>query len=369
MRTAGPSVHGGRGRRWRRALAAIAFASACSCGAALAATTYTYDTLGRLVRVDYAPGNYVVYQYDPAGNRTAVGNSTSNVAPVAGDDTVTAFYNVPLTFDPRVNDFDADYDPLTISNKTNGAHGTVAVNGGGTSLTYTPAANYRGTDLFTYTIADGAGHFDTANVNVSVINRPPIANPDAITSVQRAPVTFDPRVNDTDPDGDPITITGKTDGLHGTVAVNAGTSLTYTPASTYTGPDSFTYTISDGQGNSATGAVTVTVTFDNPPIAGNNTQHIIDTYFGTPITPTGDFDLSADISDPDPGDTVTITSLTTPTHGAAAISGAHTVHYNYGTALSGAQNITVTFNYTVTDSHGLTDTGQVTVKIIISDNN
>ena len=347
---------------------ALAVAAVLACGAADAAVTYTYDTLGRLVRVDYAPGNYVVYQYDPAGNRTAVGNATTNVPPVAVDDTVTAIFNTPLTFDPRANDYDVDYDPLTITTKTDGAHGTVTINAG-TSLTYTPATGYRGTDLFTYTISDGAGHSASANVNVTVVNRPPVANPDSITSVERAPVTFDPRTNDTDPDGDPLTIVGKTDGLHGTVVINGGgTSLTYTPVATYAGPDSFTYTISDGQGNTATAPVTVTVTHNNPPTAGNNSQHIITEYTGTPVTPTGDFDLSAYISDPDPGDTVTITSLTTPVHGTVAITGAHTVHYNYGTALSGEHDgLTDSFNYTVTDSHGATNTGTVSVTIDVVD--
>lgn len=351
-----------------RALACAILAMAFSCGGALAATTYTYDTLGRLVRVDYAPGNYVVYQYDPAGNRTAVGNATTNVAPVAVDDTVTVIFNTPLTFDPRLNDYDVDYDPLTITAKTNGTHGTVAINAG-TSLTYTPAVNYRGSDTFTYTISDGASHTASANVAVTVINRPPVANPDSITSVERAPVTFDPRVNDTDPDGDPLTIVGKTDGLHGSVVINGGgVSLTYTPVVTYSGPDSFTYTISDGQGNTATAPVTVTVTHNNAPSAGNAAEHIIAKYFGTPVTPSGDFNMSSFISDPDPGDTVTITSVTIPTHGSVSISGPQTLHYNYGTAFSGEHDgLTASFNYTVTDSHGATGTGAVNVTIDVID--
>ena len=55
------------------------------------------------------------------------------------------------------NDVDVNADPLTITAKTDGAHGTGAIAGDGKSVTYTPEANYFGADSFTYTIADGYG--------------------------------------------------------------------------------------------------------------------------------------------------------------------------------------------------------------------
>ena len=55
------------------------------------------------------------------------------------------------------NDSDPDGDTLTITAKTNGAHGSVAITGGGTGLTYDPVQLYVGTDVFTYTISDGRG--------------------------------------------------------------------------------------------------------------------------------------------------------------------------------------------------------------------
>ena len=65
--------------------------------------------------------------------------------------------------------------------------------------------------------------------------------------------------NDTDVDGDALTVTGSTDGAHGTVACTGAGVCTYTPATGYSGPNSFTYTVSDGHGGTATGTVTVTV--------------------------------------------------------------------------------------------------------------
>ena len=61
-------------------------------------------------------------------------------------------------------------ETLTITAKTNGTNGTVAITGGGTGLTYTPNANFSGSDSFTYTISDGNGGTATATVSVTVSN-------------------------------------------------------------------------------------------------------------------------------------------------------------------------------------------------------
>ncbi|HWT01469.1 MAG TPA: Calx-beta domain-containing protein [Pyrinomonadaceae bacterium] len=93
-----------------------------------------------------------------------------NTAPDAVDDAASVAEDSGANaIDVLANDTDFDTgDPKTVTAKTDGANGTVTITGGGTGLTYTPAANFHGSDTFTYTISDGRGGTDTANVNVNV---------------------------------------------------------------------------------------------------------------------------------------------------------------------------------------------------------
>ncbi|MFO0846128.1 MAG: Ig-like domain-containing protein [Gemmataceae bacterium] len=89
-------------------------------------------------------------------------------------------------------------------------------------------------------------------------NRPPVANADTATTVAGAPVTLNVLANDSDPDGDALTVTGVSNVTNGT-AVLSGNSVIFTPAAGFTGVGTFTYDVSDGKGGtaSATGSVTV----------------------------------------------------------------------------------------------------------------
>ncbi|MBE7468978.1 MAG: hypothetical protein DPW09_03260 [Anaerolineae bacterium] len=100
-------------------------------------------------------------------------------------------------------------------------------------------------------------------------NQPPTANPDTATTNVNTQVTISVLGNDSDPDGDTLTITGVSTPANGAVSINVNTII-YTPNTGYTGSDSFTYTISDGQGNTATATVTVTVAAVNTPTATPN---------------------------------------------------------------------------------------------------
>jgi YD repeat-containing protein len=88
---------------------------------------------------------------------------------------------------------------------------------------------------------------------------PPIAVNDSVSTAFNTPATFDPRANDSDPNGYALTISSATTPGHGAAVVNSGTSITYTPTTGYSGSDSFTYTISNGHGGTAMAIVTVTV--------------------------------------------------------------------------------------------------------------
>jgi hypothetical protein len=91
-------------------------------------------------------------------------------------------------------------------------------------------------------------------------NCPPLANDDSATTQAGASVTINVLANDTDPDNNPLTVASRTFPDHGTNVINGDGTITYTPTPGYVGPDSFTYTISDGQGGRDTATVRITVT-------------------------------------------------------------------------------------------------------------
>ncbi len=198
--------------------------------------------------------------------------------PDAVDDAVATGEDTPITIDVLANDSDAEDDPLSITDVTQGTHGAVVNNG--TDVTYTPNADYFGSDTFTYTISDGNGGSDFATVMVTINAVPddPVANDDTATTNEDTPVNIDVLANDFYPDdGDNsnLSVSTITQGSSGTVT-NNGTDVTYTPNTGFIGQDSFTYTVTDETARTASGMVTVTVggtctplTFGNQPVAGS----------------------------------------------------------------------------------------------------
>ena len=113
-------------------------------------------------------------------------------------------------------------------------------------------------DHSTATHAYDAADNRSAYTSVTGQNHAPVAVADTLAAAVNTAVTFNPRTNDTDVDNDPLTITGATTPAHGTTSFVAG-SVTYTPASSYSGSDSFSYTVSDGYGGTSSATVSVTV--------------------------------------------------------------------------------------------------------------
>ncbi len=218
----------------------------------------------------------------PTGHESSMSNSITVPVPLAQPDTATTLVGTALPIAVLANDTDPTGQPLTITSVTQGAHGAVTITG--TSVTYMPAATFVGTDSFTYTVTDGQGASTTATVMVNVLlsgNHPPSALADTVSIPVGTTVTIAVLANDTDPDGNPLTITAVTQGTHGTVTRQT-TSVTYTPVATFVGTDSFTYTIADGQGASATATVTVTMLPD--PAASLVAAYSFDEGSGTTVT-------------------------------------------------------------------------------------
>jgi len=172
--------------------------------------------------------------------------------------------HVDATHGVLANDTDLDGDTLSASLTQDAEHGQVVLNADG-SFTYTPEADFSGTDTFTYQVSDGQGGQATATATVSVTpaNDAPVAGSDSHTVDEDGTLNVDAThgvlANDTDLDGDTLSASLTQDAEHGQVVLNADGSFTYTPEADFSGTDTFTYQVSDGQGGQATTVATIAV--------------------------------------------------------------------------------------------------------------
>jgi hypothetical protein len=187
-----------------------------------------------------------------------------NVAPVAVDDTFSVAEDSGANIlNVLVNDTDTDGDNLSVISVTQPAAATGSVINNGTSVSYTPPSNFNGSTSFSYAISDGNGHTATANVNVTVtpVNDSPVAIGDTASTTAGTPVVINVLNNDIDVDGDTLMITAVTTPANGTAVANANNTITYTSTVDFAGGVvTFDYTVSDGNGGSATAQVGVNVT-------------------------------------------------------------------------------------------------------------
>lgn len=243
------------------------------------------------------------------GTEAVVGTATMTVvavndAPLGADDPVVVAEDGSVVVDVLANDSDPDGDVLTVVTVSDPPNGTVTMNGDGT-LTYVPDPDFFGTDSFTYLATDGTASI-TATVTISVtsVNDSPVVANDDLSVNEDSALIADVLANDSDPEGDPLTLVGVSDPPNGTVTVNDDGSLTYVPDPDYFGTDSFTYTATDGTAT-ATGFVIVTVTGVNDPPAPPELVGL--------TAATGDVPPPLSLTDPEGGPiTVTILSGTLP---------------------------------------------------------
>ena len=184
------------------------------------------------------------------------GNLAPNEPPVADDRSLTTLEDTPLPLE--LTGSDPEGGPLTYAVATQPAHGTLS--GTAPSLTYTPAADFNGTDSFTFTVQDADGASDTGTVTIAVtpVNDPPVANDDARTIDENDPVTVAVLSNDTDLDGDALAAQLVSGAGHGTATCTA-TECVYRPESNFVGTDSFVYRACDPSGSCDEATVTIDV--------------------------------------------------------------------------------------------------------------
>ena len=186
--------------------------------------------------------------------------------PTLADDSATTYINEAVTTgDVFVNDsFPPTGSDFAISAfDATSVNGGTVVNNGDNTLTYTPAADYLGTDSFTYTVDDGLAHLATATVNIDILDPFPVLTDDsAETTVNKSVTTVNVLTNDVFPDyGEVFTINAfdATSVEGGSVVNNGDNTFTYTPAKGFKGADSFTYSVDDGKAHGATATVNVEV--------------------------------------------------------------------------------------------------------------
>ncbi len=197
-----------------------------------------------------------------ADSNTATVNITVNPVndvPVANADSFSGNEDTTITGNLLANDTDVEGDALTAA-----AVGTLPT---GVSLasngivSYTPAANFHGQVTFSYKANDGSADSNQATVTLTVtaVNDSPVAVDDSAQVERDSFVVVNVLGNDTDVDGDVLTVAGTTPGTNGTTSVNLDGTVRYTPNAGFVGLDSFDYTVSDGNGGTDVGTVSVTV--------------------------------------------------------------------------------------------------------------
>jgi len=284
---------------------------------------------------------------------------TPNQPPIAHNDSLIIYQDSTVVIHVLSNDTDPDGDDLSIlSVDLIDAVGSAQIDPGDTTITYTPPAGYIGDDSLNYVLSDGQGGLDTAKVFIEVMssNHPPIAINDTLSIPQNTLATIFVLDNDTDPDGDDLSIQ-KIDNINapGVVIINSGdTVITYMPTLGFSGNASFDYIITDHRDGLDTATVFVYVLIGNrPPVALNDTLSIKQDSMVT-IYP-----LSND-SDPD-GDPLYIENILDD--GVSGMVVANSGDTSMAYIPPAGWNGETTFDYVVSDGNGGLDTATVFITV------
>lgn len=264
-----------------------------------------------------------------------------NLAPVASDQSVTTYPDVPV--DITLDGVDPEGSDLIYSIVDSPTNGTLT---GATNVwTYTPANGFQGADSFTFTVNDGELASELATVSITVTNVMPVANTQSVTAVINTPL--DITLTGTDADNGPsnLTYTVESQPVNGTLSTNGALpALIYTPNTGYQGADSFTFSVFDGLLTSDPATISITVTNFAP--TANAQQVFTESGSNVVITLSG--------SDPE-GSSLTY-SVGAPANGS--LSGtAPNLTYTPNPGHEGADS----FTFTVND--GSQDSAPATVKV------
>ena len=308
---------------------------------------------------------------------------SANTAPVAADKTVTTNEDTPATVTLTATDVETcelTFSIITpptngiLSPITNQACVSGSPNSDSALVAYTPAANYSGPDSFDYQVSDGS-LTDTATVTVTVtaVNDPPnVTAPTTITTAEDSAATAPTTIADVDDTAFTCALVSGSEPAHGSVTFAANcASVTYTATElNYSGPDAFTFRVTDSGGGQGAGfklsddqpvSVTVTPVNDAPNVTAPTTMTVAEDSAATAPTTITDVD--------DTAFTCALVSGSEPAHGSVTFA-ANCASVTY-TATELNYSGSDAFTFRVTDSGGgqgsafkLSDDQAVSVTVI-----
>ena len=281
------------------------------------------------------------------GNTVTVSITVGVGVPTSLDDSYATPFATPLTVAAAgvlANDVTNGGGTMTAAVQTGVSHGSLTLNGDG-SFTYTPAAGYAGADSFTYRATNSQGPGNVATVSLSVSAGAPTTVADAYTTPFDTPLVVSaPGVlsNDATNGGGAMSAVLESDVSHGTLALQANGSFTYTPGSGYAGADSFSYRAVNGVGNGSPVMVSLTVGAGVPTTVADSYA----TAFNTPLTVAAPGVLANDSSNGGTG--LAALLVGGASHGGVVLNPNGSFSYTATFGYSGADS----FAYRATDSAG-----------------
>ncbi|MDB5337288.1 MAG: outer rane adhesin like protein, partial [Planctomycetaceae bacterium] len=249
---------------------------------------------------------------------------------------------------------DGDGNTLTFSiGSITPAHGTVSVTSNGVFI-YTPAANFHGSDSFTFKANDGTSDSAEATVTITVtsVNDAPVAFPTSIPVTKNT--VFNGILVATDADNDPLSYSqGSVVAAHGTVVILLNGTYTYTPFSNYTGPDAFTFKANDGTVNSNEALVTVTVSApNNAPTVVNGVGSVNE----NAVLNGSIASLGTDLD----GNSLSYSVVATSVHGVLVLNANGTFTYTPATNYTGPDS----FTFRANDGQAFSNVGTVSLTVV-----
>ena len=293
----------------------------------------------------------------------AIDIAAVNDAPAAVADSATVEQDTAITLnvaDVLLNDRDIEGDALTITAVANALNGTVVLDSVAETITFTPDADYFGPASFDYTVSDGQAS-DTGTVNLTVneeLNVGPAAVSDSVVGREDETLVIDVAellVNDSDGNGDVLSITAVSNALNGSVTLDSvAQTISFVPDANYNGAASFDYTVSDGTLESvASVAIDIAAVNDAPAAVADSATVEQDTAITLNVADVllNDRDIE--------GDALTITAVANALNGTVVLdSVAETITFTPDADYFGPAS----FDYTVSDGQA-SDTGTVNLTV------